>query len=643
MDGTSRDLVLSQPALGQDVQLGMLYDVRSSQFFAGVSLWDDDVVNAKQNLDTEKVQDAEFYVSYSLEEARRNVSLDVEGCLGLDLKTFSATGSAKYLNNMRSCTHEARVDVSCTVVRRTRRIPQEVLASVKYEKYLDDLQYTHFVAEVVEGGSATLSFVQSCSSAEEVKRVTGMLKIGIVTNLVRGSAKVERSMKDESEFENVRISYSGAMAENVSNLEDARRVAREMPTKLAKQLNTLRYKLLPLKVLDSKADRLIRSLDAGLVKKTADVLSAGITTGLQLRDLAEEEVFQKQFPRIQRQVLNFQDAFSAAEIEFTEDVRRLLPDLRDGATDESEKTIQLRKVVALFQWRTKISEKFVSIKYKEASVLCKTVETLLKSGYVNYLGKTLPLSLSDNTPRLLLSLGGPLIGPARHPLQARIEHGPSRNNINAGAHAAGNQDDDDTDNDDSGDEEEQWLKHQQTVHRSYDALRQLRSRMGADTPLALGVASIDKAYQPGKSKKSKTSVGDVLLYHQGKLLVIPEVPPAAPAAPKLTADGQNIIVTLIQEHRAIPTTGFIIKYCRQLNNNEGSPTEVKCAASETKVVLRPLSDDCNYEVVLSIQTILGPSAWSTPTIGYTEERASRLQERYRQYFPRRMHRMYLPR
>src|SRR6266699_5204382 len=69
MDAPS-DEVLTLPSLGQDVQLGMLYDVRTGQFFGGMSLWDNDVVNAKQTLDDRVVQNAEFTYSYSLEEAR---------------------------------------------------------------------------------------------------------------------------------------------------------------------------------------------------------------------------------------------------------------------------------------------------------------------------------------------------------------------------------------------------------------------------------------------------------------------------------------------------------------------------------------------------------------------------------------------
>lgn len=78
MVGFNQEMVLDQPALGHDVQLGMLYDVRSSQFFAGVSLCNNDVVNANQKLDEDKTQDAKYELSYSLEEARKNTSLNID-------------------------------------------------------------------------------------------------------------------------------------------------------------------------------------------------------------------------------------------------------------------------------------------------------------------------------------------------------------------------------------------------------------------------------------------------------------------------------------------------------------------------------------------------------------------------------------
>jgi hypothetical protein len=126
------------------------------------------------------------------------------------------------------------------------------------------------------------------------------------------------------------------MVENVSNLEDARRIASEMPTRLAKQWNKLSYKLLPLSVSDSRARCHIRSLDDGLVTQTAAALRASATVGLKLKDLVEQEVFHKQFCD-KASDLEPPVCLSAAETEFTKDARRLLPEQRDGTTDENEK------------------------------------------------------------------------------------------------------------------------------------------------------------------------------------------------------------------------------------------------------------------------------------------------------------------
>ncbi|KAJ3962386.1 hypothetical protein N0V92_000863 [Colletotrichum tropicale] len=618
--GLPNDTSLSHPALGQDIQLGMLYDARTSQFFGGVSLWDHSVVNAKQELNEAQVQNADFILSHSLEEARTNYSLDAEGSLSLDLKLFSATGSAKFLNDRKATAHEARLDASCTVVRRTRRIPQEVLASTKYGKYLDDAQYTHFVAEVVEGGSATLSFVRACSSAEEARKITGELKVSVVNVPVSGSDKVEFSAKNESLFEDVKISYSGAIAENVSSIEDARRVAGEMPKTLAKQMNTLYYKLLPLSVLDRKASRTIRSLDTGLINKTAGVLKAGSTAGLMLQDLLGQDLSQKEFPAIGRQISNFRAAFAGAQNDFEQEARRLLPQLRDGNTDENEKVADLRKATNLFQHQTELAMRFIDKKTREASVLQKTLDSLFEEEFENHLGVMKLQSLTgDTSPRLFLSLGGPSIGIHKHPLQARIESG--RKNS-------------DTGESDNGLDEE-WFENDDIiafVRQSCCALRKLRLLPPATAPICFGVASIDTAYRPGGPKKVKTSVGDIILDNQGRFTIVTGMLPRAPAAPCLAIDGKTIAVALIRaredlENETIPTTGFLVRYRRRQSPLRGaafpkaiendSPTEVCCAASESHLVLGSLSDNSDYEVEVSVQTMVGASAWSPVTVVHT--------------------------
>ena len=622
--------ILSQPALGQDIQLGMLYDSRTTQFFGGVSLWDHEIVNARQALDEHTLQNGEFTYSTSLDEARNQAALDVEGALGLDIGLFQAVGSARYLNDNKTSTFEARVDVSCTIVRRTRRIPQEILASMQHERIIDDPRFTHFVGEVVEGGSATLSFVQCCSSAENAREILARLKHKVRLLSAAGEVSVDHSQDNDSIFEGIKISYSGAMAENVTNIEDARCVAREMPTKLIKQLNTLSYKLLPLQVLDNTVNRNIRQLDTTLVNQTTAALRAGTMGRFQLKDLLEQVVFQKWFPAIKQQILNIQTAFAATEAQFTDTARRLLPDLRDGSSDYNVKTSELQAAVALYEQRSGIVEQFVAKKLSEAHVLRATVASLLADGFENHLGGMKAQSLADNTsPRLLLSFGGTSINRCRHPLQMSIESSTVGAPIN-------DRSDSDSDDDDPNDE---WFENPQTVANVREACSALRLQRSHSLPMMVfGVVGCDKADRPGSRKRTKTSVGDIVLDSKGKLFIVSGMLPKAPRAPKLKVEGQIIIASWDhdssdEDELPISTTGFVLRFCPRPNlsrdgafpcvsENEAS-MEIRCEASETKVKLErtldgaTLYDDCDYEVELCIETSVGRSNWSSPTIGRT--------------------------
>ncbi|KAL8366663.1 hypothetical protein RB595_010500 [Gaeumannomyces hyphopodioides] len=344
----------------------------------------------------------------------------------------------------------------------------------------------------------------------------------------------------------------------------------------------------------------------------------------------KQEVFQKQFPAIKRQISNLRAAFDTAQTEFAKNARSLLVELRDGETDENAKSTELLAAVALSEQHTALAEDFIIRKHTEASVLRASVTKLLECDFENYLGRPAPQPMVGGAPRLLLSFGGPSIGRDKHPLQASIESWSSK--TDAGAVES---EEDDAEDGDPGDEEEEWFEDQQTVttvQQSCAALRQQRLLIAPGATVDFGVASIDKAFRPGKKTKTKTRIGDIVLDNGGKFLIVTGLLPKAPTAPTLTVDNQTITVTWLQERErleelAVPTTGFTIKYRRRLNpqkdgafpraNENDDTTEVNCDASKTKAVLSSLSDDCDYEVALSVQTIVGMSAWSTLVVGRT--------------------------
>ncbi|KAH6605061.1 hypothetical protein Trco_006768 [Trichoderma cornu-damae] len=632
---------ITRPSLGQDVQLGMLYDSRKETFFAGISLWDSEEVNKIEVIDENKVQNASTVFSYSTEDARKAANLDIEGSLSLELSIIQAKGSAKYLSDKKSSTFEARVDVSSTVTRRTRRIPQETLAKLKYDKYLDDDRFTHFVAEVVEGGSATLSFVQSCSSSEELTKISGELEVTIVKIPIGGKAKVEYTKEEKAKLERFTVSYSGAIVESVSNLEDALRVAHDMPQNLKKQMNTLSYQLLPISLLDSKANRVIRALDANLVSEVVDALKDGATVQLGLRDVKAQKPLEDWFPKVKKQIANFQRAFDRAETEFKSAARRLLPELRDGNTDEKSKIEELRSAVALFRKRIGFATEFIEKKLKEARTLDTTVASLLANGFEDHITKYPDRSVtSPDAPWLMLVFGGGPMALETHPLQQKVEEketkppppvGGSAEDGDGDNAAAAAADDDDDDDDD--DEEEEWFEDQEVVSRlkaSCASLQQQRVR--AAPGVIFGVANIPKAHRLGKKKAVLTKIGDTVLDNEGKLLIITGMLPTAMQSPTLASNSQSLTVNWDYEQdqdqaKAIPIKGFVVTYGPRENTLKDSPLprkiaygtyeEVQCDVSETSTVLNGLHDDCDYEVKIAVKSIVGWSEDSKPAIGRT--------------------------
>jgi hypothetical protein len=619
---TDEASVITRPALGHDIQLGMLWDARTGEVFGGISLWKDSDANAAQEIEEGKVQGAAYAYSLSLDEARKNSGLDAEGSLSLDLGIIEAKGTAKYLSHKQTSTFEARVDVSCTIVRRTRRIPMEKLVNMPYEAQLSNPRYTHFVGEVVEGGSATLSFVQSCSSAEEARAVTGKLAARLKSIPVSGSVELNWTEEDRAAFECTKISYSGAMAENVVNFADAMRVAREMPTKLMQQMNTLSYKLLPLSLLDNTARRAVRNLDATLVSSATAALNAGATARLQLDEILDQ-VLLTTFPVIKRQATSFATAFAACQTRFTQEMRTLLPRLKDGTTDDVSGVQQLRRVVADFELQTRVANEYVAKKRNEANVLSATVAALLADGFENHLDASALVASLDSVgpPRLILSLGGSSIDIVEHPMQRRLDP-----NLGSGVRTNSNGSEDDDD------DELEWFEAQPTVSSvmsSCSALRQLRARQNRAFPATFAVASIDRAYAPGEPpKRRKTQIGDIVLDHAGKLLLVSGELPSALGAPSLQVKDQTITVSWAPpQNPVISVTGFVARYRPRPNERldgilshaaENEPfKELQLAANTSTASLGDLRDNTDYEVSVCVETIVGRSEWSPSAIGRT--------------------------
>ncbi|KAA8494090.1 Neoverrucotoxin subunit beta [Porphyridium purpureum] len=654
-NGSPRDvLVIEKPALGQNVELGQMYDARTGQILGGMSLWDIQVANEileTKNHEAPRFEDADlFNYSCSIEEAREKAGLNAEDCLLLDLGLLKARGSATHVSITKKSTYEASVHATCTIVRRTRRIPQNVLANLDYGAHLNNPLCTHFVGEVREGGSVTFSFTKRCSSSIEVGEVSGEL-VKKLQLAMSGEARVGDRENDSTIFENIDVSCSGAFTEIVSTVDDVCRVAATIPTKLIQQTNTLSFRLFPVALLDPSLSRDIRKLDTALVRDAAAALEAGKEVRRRLEELAKESsMVHKRFPDIKMQVENLHGEFTKAETEFTSKVCGLLPELRDNRSPLLSKSGELEHAVALYKQRTSYAAQFIDVKVKEAKVLQATVSELLDDGFENLLADgTETLSMvGPQTLMLLLSLCCSEITRTTHPLQNRM--------ANARVSATvlnGDSIESDSTDDDSCDEGDEWFDQDQTISRvgaARDEMRHLRARLrgsGAMAPqVSFGVASVKKALRLGDVKRKTTYVGDIVLIGSGPApLVVSGLLPGKPPSPAVIVIEQTASVSWSLKLRseaqeeAMPTTSFVVRYrprpnaardgaIERVSDNEAfmemrvdlaAATAVANGEDSTRLILGNLLDNCDYEVCLCVETIVGPSEWSAATIVRTSK------------------------
>lgn len=622
---------ITLPSLGHDIQLGMLFDVRTMENFAGASFWDSNVCWREICADAQnnQVQNAEFKFSSSIEEGRKQIGLNAEFCLDLDLELVVPKGSAKYLTGKKSTAFEARVDVTCEVVGRTRRIPQEILSSVGRKKLFTNPRFTHFVAEVVEGGRATLSFVRSCKSSEEMKQVTGELtsKLKIMGTEPNVKATAVCTAENKESWDNIDISYSGAFAETirVRTIEEALNLVGDMPKMVKQQMNTLWYKLMPLSLLDKTVYRAIREVDSTTVQRITMALKEGKEVRLRLGDLEEHGRLWKSFPSIQSQMSNMFHAFCAADAGFTMTARRLLPELRDGDTDFASKNGELLSAAAWFERQIQVATNFISAKRAEEDILSKTIEPLLADSFEDYLTNQVPLSIvSDGPPLLLLSLGGKELSSTRHQLQAVLE---SQSIAREGDNEAS-----------------EWFQNRHIVsgvRTACNELRSLRSRQDASWSChtKFGVGAIANAYRSGAQYHSETVLGDIVLDYEGTLTIATTLLPLTPDEPQLqVVNGQSIDVCwrgdVPDVNGTVDITGHVVRY-RPIPYAHGDTPKLSAneqyrevhtlpASSEGGPLVRltGLFDNCDYEVKICSKTLIGPSEWSKSAIVRTDKLAS---------------------
>ncbi|CAK0910436.1 unnamed protein product [Prorocentrum cordatum] len=618
---------ITKSTRGEQVEIGQLYNARTGGIIPSISLWRLDDIKAGQEVVS--CPDTTFDFTTSMKDLRKHHNLDAEGSVEIDFGIFALSGSAQYLKNTQHHEHEARVDVSCTVVKHRRYMPMELLKNMKFQNFLDDPRVTHVVAEVYEGGTGNITFTKKCSSKGDQTRISGALAGKLKAFIpISGKLSMDWEEGEEEDFEGTDISVRGAIKQTVGTIEDAARVGKELPTKLSELNNSLKMVLLPLSFVDSEARRVVTRLDA----RTMEDVSAALETAEGVHLSAESLcVAVNAFPCVETQRRNFATAFNSCIITFRTAVRGLVPKLRDGdSSTTDEDTLELQRAVDRMTRQTKLAIKYVELKNQESAVLASTVNFLLETGFANYMdpvAKVQP-AIGSSKPRILLSLAGKDINNPCHKLET---------SLTCDAVAVDG---------DSEEEEEEWFHRSSTaslLQKSFADVAALQVENKAasfDAEYGVGIVNKGIPFWSTDEKMKKTDVGDLVLFFDGRVRIISKFFPGPPDNVKLRCNEQTMHVQWewLQQN-SMPPRSFRVLWRPRPNADldtfdqsvdeyaafewKDVPAGVPCECvpgaqgGACRCELGPLGPNTDFEVCVQTCSDIGFSARSPPNVKRT--------------------------
>uniref|UniRef100_UPI003AAD5D5F stonustoxin subunit alpha-like n=1 Tax=Centroberyx gerrardi TaxID=166262 RepID=UPI003AAD5D5F len=339
-------------ALGRPFSLGMLYDCRQDSLVPGMTLWDRDALEEDIRERSQHNSDFEIVASESIED--KSSALNVEASLKASFLSglVQVEGSAKYLNDCKTSTHQARVTLKYKTTTKFQELSMDHLGrdNVKHPHVFDKGIATHVVTGILYGAQAFFVFDREVSKKEDHQDIEGNLKVMInkIPKLaIEGEGSLQMSDKDFENVEKFSCKFHGdfSLENNPVSFQDAIQVYQSLPKLLgANGENAVPMKvwLMPLKILDSSAAQLVRQISIRLVQEAQKVLEDFSELEMRCNDVMKSTTAQ-QFPQIHKKLKTFKELCSEYKLEFQQTLAKKLPSIRGGEEEEAVLAEVLKK------------------------------------------------------------------------------------------------------------------------------------------------------------------------------------------------------------------------------------------------------------------------------------------------------------
>ena len=341
------------PAMGQDITIGYLYDIRTGKLI-NRSPWEE---KRRKEVTTANKKTTDFKVAISDTYEQRSNIMDINAELSLTLiGQANFAGSARYLSSRNSSAKSSSVTLKLTTTDRSERLNEDQLKLTKTEAdnvniLLKKKEATHIISQVTYGNNAYFKFEKKIEEGQTKREVEGALKAGVTLGFgkVSGKGSVDHQTQKETKTTSSQCEFHGdfELTTIPTTFESAMDVLKEiLQTKKNKDDTVpLSFSLTPIHQLDSKIDILVRSISNFAVEKAIKLKNHQERCIQELNDLLASEIFRDNgYVDLWKFLSEVKSLFSDNDSKFKTKLSNIVPRIKGGETKEGE----LLKIVRLY-------------------------------------------------------------------------------------------------------------------------------------------------------------------------------------------------------------------------------------------------------------------------------------------------------
>ncbi|XP_043933645.1 uncharacterized protein LOC122806904 [Protopterus annectens] len=331
--------------LGRPFRLGMLYDCRSDTLIPAVTLWDPKKLN--EFVDRRPQHNTDFHILTSDSYNKKASSMHLSPAVTVSLLggMINVKGSANFFQDKMTSKNQARVTMMYRTTTKFEQLTMEQLGHVDYSYVIEDGTATHVVTGILFGAQAFFIFDRKVSTDEKKDTIQGSLEVCVNLGPMScgggGSTSVE--LKNENthniQMQDIKCTFYGdfKLGYNPVSFVEAMEVYKKLPELLGpKEENAVpvRAWLYPLKLLDSKAAKIVHEISVDLVHWSQDVLEQLTSYEMRCNDLMKDPMA-AQFKVLKKKVKCFKDQCHVYKLMFQKALAFTLPSIRGGILPES--------------------------------------------------------------------------------------------------------------------------------------------------------------------------------------------------------------------------------------------------------------------------------------------------------------------